>query len=627
VDAEAFIRWALAETRTVDERYTVELLVELGLIYWNRKRKIYRSESLDEIVARSRERKLNPAYEPHYSEDDLRGAVEHLAVIKDWSPRSPRAIRTLEVLRFLPSLESVSLPFDEPDDISPLADLPKLRALTLGYPGTDRYNRSCADYTPLARCTALRELVLSFGLRRPDLTSLGSLSQLETLSLSGNLLVIPRGVSFPNVRRGALHCLPLPARDMAHLPHFPACEFLTLSGAAKLDGIEKMPRLRNLTIRGPFESFAPLKPLQELTWLTVACDSHTDPEMQPRDISPLARLPTLHYFKIGPEHTYLDMPRDYSPFTEAPALRELVIQRRPPVEIEVAAINAGLPPWDDLFLTAEPRTMPPLRMIMAPHQKHPMRREPHLSPGESGPIDIGMRQCEERWVGAYIERVVSERIGHSDWGNVRVSGEYHSFDLTIDSFEVVERLPEILDAARTAMAHLRAEYVGAFAIHLKTGSPEPTPAQEELDAQLQQRRDEWEYEQHQREQAEYLERLHQLELKKQQGAEIDPAEFSPSEQPPYPQREDIQPPADEEKSDYNFNVDDNDDGDIAVKTDPDPPPSLFDDNGHPLAGNYRLAGTLLLGEAWFYSHFRGIAIYIMKREPDLEIPEEKKSAP
>jgi hypothetical protein len=64
-----------------------------------------------------------------------------------------------------------------------------------------------------------------------------------------------------------------------------------------------------------------------------------------------------------------------------------------------------------------------------------------------------------------------------------------------------------------------------------------------------------------------------------------------------------------------------------VKTDPDPPPSLFDDDGHPLAGNYRLAGTLLLGEAWFYSHFRGIAIYLMKREPDLEIPEEKKSAP
>lgn len=123
------------------------------------------------------------------------------------------------------------MPFGEPADISPLADLPKLRALTLGYPGTDRYNRSCADYTPLARCTGLRELVLSFGLRRPDLTSLGSLTQLETLILSGNLLVIPCGVTFPNVRRGALYCLPLPAPDVTHLPHLPACEFPTLSGA------------------------------------------------------------------------------------------------------------------------------------------------------------------------------------------------------------------------------------------------------------------------------------------------------------------------------------------------------------------------------------------------------------
>ena len=50
----------------------------------------------------------------------------------------------------------------------------------------------------------------------------------------------------------------------------------------------------------------------------------------------------------------------------------------------------------------------------------------------------------------------------------------------------------------------------------------------------------------------------------------------------------------------------------------------MDDDAHPLAGNYMCGGVLTLDEVWFYSHFRGIASHLMQREPDLEIPEEKK---
>lgn len=625
MDTEAFIRWALDDARTVDDRYTVELLVELGLDRWHSKRNIYGRKSLDDLVALSRERKLNPAYEPHYSEADLRKAVEYLAEIKDWWVSChDRPVRSFEPLRFLRTLESISCSFGQPESISSLAELPMLRSLALGYPGTEGHNGACADFTPLASCTALRQLTLAFGVHWPDLTGIEKLAQLETFHLSGNLHAFPRGVTFPNVRQGSLYCLPLAARNVADLPQFPACEFLTLSGAERLDGIEKFSRLRNLTILGPFHSFDPLQTLDQLTCLTVIPKSHRDPEMQPRNVSPLARLPKLHFFKIGPPHSFIDMPRDYSPLAEAPALRELIAQNCPPVEMEVAAIQAGLPSWGDVFLLPEPCPLPPLRMIMAPPDKCPHRVEAHYLPGETGLPDAGLRECEGRWVANYIAQAISKRIGHSDWGEAGASGVNRTFSLTVESFEVVDRLPEIFDAARLAISWLRADYIGWFGVHLKARPPELTASQKELEDELQKRREEWEYEQWQRDQAEYAERLHQMELKKQQGLEIDPIQFSPAEQPPYPQIEDILPSNEQEtEADFTSNDDDGD-SDVAVETDPDPPPSLLDDDEHPLAANYMWAGTLTLDEVWFYSHFRGIAVHLMRREPDLEIPEEKK---
>ena len=103
-----------------------------------------------------------------------------------------------------------------------------------------------------------------------------------------------------------------------------------------------------------------------------------------------------------------------------------------------------------------------------------------------------------------------------------------------------------------------------------------------------------------------------LELKQQQGVEIDPDEFSPSE------------PAAFSNESEDDDDDDDDDGDLAVKTDPDPPRNFFgDDDEHPLADNYRLLGLLSLDEVWFLNHHRGIACHLMMREPDLEIPDEK----
>ena len=610
MDSEAFIQWALDPARTNDERYTVEMLSEQGVSCWNSKRKIYRTDTYEERAARRREQELNPAYRPRYSEEDLRKAVDHLAVMTTWFFSGARPVSNFEALRFLPTIETITTSSCDVTDLAPLAALPALRSLSIGSPGYDFGNPLCEDFSPLAGCRALRELTLGFNVHWPNLSGLDKLEQLETLVLSGNLLAMPRGASFPNVRRATLLCMPLAARNVEDLPHLPNCELLTLSGVERLDGIERMPALRNLTIRGPFRSFAPLEAMKELTWLAVECPDHRDPPKQPRDVTPVARIPKLLYFQMGPVSTFLDMPRDYSPLVEAPALRELVVKRCPPVEMEVAAINAGLQPWDDLFLAPEPRALPPLRMIVAPHGKQPQRYQEHLSPGETSPVDAGLRECEGRWVKAFAKRIISERLGHSDWGVVAAQGHSHTFNATIESFDVVEKLPVIVEAMREILAALRHEYTASFHIWLKVRLPEPSPAQKKLERKLRDEEDERDYEQRQRDHQEYLERLHQMELKQQQGVEIDPAEFSPPEPEPISEE-----PEDD---------DDDEDGDIAVKTDPDPPRRFFDEDEHPLADNYRLMGSLTLDEVWFLSHHRGIACHLMVREPDLEIPEENK---
>ena len=345
---------------------------------------------------------------------------------------------------------------------------------------------------------------------------------------------------------------------------------------------------------------------------------------EPLDIKPLTRLPKLFCATFTSQHTYgLDTapPRDYMPLTDAPQLRELHVTGCPPVEAEVATLNAVLPPWDDLLLAEQPRPVPARpRLVVAPHLKHPRCADVALQPEDNGLPDAGLRACEGRWVARFIGRAITTKLdGHADWGHVDANGTNRAFMVWIESFGVVEKLPLILDGAREAIARLRHEYYGQFMICLKAPEIEPTPAQRELEAKFRAQCDEWEHENHQREQRERLERIYRYELKKQSGQKVDPNEFSapaPGENYPIPPEESEDEDADDE--------DINSSGDIAVKKKPDPPPSFFDDE-HPLADNYRMMGHIGLNEIWVISYAQQVFAYLMGRGPDEIIPEEKKS--
>ena len=609
MNQDAFIAWALDEARTVEERYTVELLVEEMIGRWHAVHNTGYYEGWEARHERNRQRHFNPAYVPGYSEADLRHAVEVWPERKNWwlsAPYQTRPIRDLAALRFFTHLEEIKIGGSEVTDPSPLVELPNLRVLEFN-------SSTCEDFRPFARATQLRSLSLGLQAHWPELAGLEKLQQLEMLVLSGNLIALPPGLVWPRVRRGALNCLPLAVRSVRDLPHFPACEFLHLGGVERLDGIEAFPRLRNLTLTGVVRDFAPLTALEKLT-----CFNHSG--ALPLDVTPLTRLPRLHYAAFATQHTYhIDTarPRDYMPLLDAPQLRELVVTGCPPVDAEVANLNGLFPKWDDLFLRTEPRPLPPLEFIVAPHLKHPRGPDVALEPEDDGLADDGLRACEGRWVAKFIERHVTARLGNQpEWGTVTASGITRTFFATITCYTLIEKFPLIIDGLREAIARLRPDYVGTYMIALKAPQIEPTPAQIELEKQFREQMDKEEFEHYQREHREYLERLYRLDLKKQAGEKINPEDFA------VPPSEPFSPPPweseDEEEDDSNDG-----EGGVAVKEKPDPPPSFLDDE-HPLADKYRIIGSVNLAEVWAISHARDLGVYLLGRQPDREIPEDPK---
>jgi hypothetical protein len=618
MDIEAFVRWAMDDARTVEERYTTELIVEQGVTHWNYRHGNYKHESIDAMMERKRQRALNPAYDPRYKEQAVRRAAEAWTDLKQWSEHcghDSRPIRDLQVLRFLTGLEEVHLYHCEVDDVSPLADLPNLRSLHFS-------SSTCRDLRPLARCTKLWNLQLKLLRHWPDVRGLEDLPELESLLLHGNLLVFERAI-FRKVKFASIQCEPLEARNVHDLPQLPACEFLSLGGIEALDGLEAFTKLRNFTLTTPAESFAPLAQLQNLTCLTVK-------DHEPLDVTPLTRVPKLQYlcFNTWNKSRLRPVaPRDLSPLVEAPALRELEVIGNPLLETEAAALQAGLPSWGDLYLRPEPQPLPPWRLLARPHVKIPREPEVARMPDEPELVDLGLRKCELNWVSRFVHRAITKKLGTSDWCEPHEDYSLHSDyaphiisptnrSLTIEfnSYGLIEKIPLVVATMRECLAQLRPDYRLTLWIWLKVPKRKPTKAQLALQEKLAREQDEAEFERSRQEREEYLERLYRYELKKQAGDKVKPEDFAPGERaalPPDP--EELE--EDDDSSDS--------DSDVLVKEKPDPPPS-WDDDDHPLGREYNMMAHFTLTECYVLNQHAGIAEYLLRKHCDEIIQDEKK---
>lgn len=619
VDTEAFVNWALSGERTLEERYTTELVVEKGVDRWNSQRGVFNVHKFDQMRERQRQRALNPAYEPQFSEESVRRAAEGLALIKEWSEfcsHDDRPVRDMAVFGFLTNLESVSLHHCEVADVSPLARLPRLRSLHFS-------STACRDLRPLARCTGLRDLQLKLMRHWPDVSGVADLPEVESLLLEGNLLVFERAV-WRKVRFAVLRCSPLEARNVRDLPQLPACEFLSLGGIESLEGIEAFSQLRNLTIESGPESFEPLAGLKHLTCLTAK-------EHEPIEVTPLSRVPGLQYvcFNTWNKHRLRPVkPRDLAPLVEAPVLRELQVVGNPLLETEAAAIQAGLPGWGDLHLLPEPRPLPPWRLLAWPAAKIPQDLAVNRLPDEPEQIDLGLRRRELRWAGDFLRRAIDRKLGTSDWSDFEGREDHHqdyhphivsptnrSLYVEFHSYGLLEKMPLAVEAIRETISRLRGDYRVLFQVSLKVPRLKRSAAQIKLEEKFQREQEEEEWERERKEREDYLERLHRYELLKQEGRKIDPDDFAPDGSQPLPASSE-----DEEDEDENDGADD--DGEVAVKEKPDPPPML-DDGEHPLAMQYYLLATITLGECYVFVGRRSLAEYLFQRPCDEVIEEEK----
>ena len=625
MDIEAFITWALAEQRTLEEKYTVECLVIDGLRNWHRLQKNYGYDGVEERIRLSREQSLNPAYLPDYSETDLRRATECMPAWKTWRFGFERDLRDISAMVFFPHLEELHFTFHtQVEDWTPLTFLPKLRCLHIGHPGSLHNKDTCEDFTPIAQCRTLRELAISFCDPWPDFTGIDALDDLEILHLTGNLLALPRDVTFPNVKTASLHCKPLAMRDVRDMPNLPACESLTLSGAASLRGIEKMPALHSLTLVGAFKSYEPLTAAPGLLSLIVEPESAHNLREQPFDLTPVNRIPGLLFYQFGRPYEGYDLARDYSQLTDSPTLREIFVQGCIDVATEVGTINAGFLPWDDYLLAPEPTVLPDsVLFVVAPHDRFTGIPFTGTTPAARWYASPGVRTCLSRWVNHRLSAALNLLIGHTDWGNITTSSVDHTLHITteIESFEVLPRIPEIVETVRRFNAALAIPAKPSLWIMLRIPPPESSDALKELEKELKKRRDDWESETRDREQAEYRNKLNRLRLQEEQGTPIDPDDYSPEEHPPFPQMEDLL----KEKGLLHDEDDDQEDENyLGAGLEYKNLSLIEDENVHPLADAYRLSATITSDAIHFNTHNRDIAIHLMGRQPDIDIPKPEK---
>ena len=603
-DTDEFVSWAMAPERTLEERFAVEKAIEWGVRLDRIERKLPDPHNWEREREIQDARRLNPAYVPQLKPDDLHSGAAGLRLRKDYSTIShrDRPMRDLKWLRFFPHFEQLGLNELEVDDYSPLAALPNLRKLNI-------QDDQTIDLRPLGQCAALEEL--SIRVRQPwvKIDGLDRLERLHTVHWLGSPLILQAIPRWPAVRHAVLKefCVNFPLRDAFQLPEMPLLEVLELESIFSLEGLERYPRLVNLKVAGFYRDLRPLTACRALTHLWLQLSIHLELDVL-REVAPLATLPELRYLQVRSQR-----PRDYSALAEAPRLHQLSLMRSliEPLQscaMEQATLNASFEPWDNEFLLPAPRPLAPLRVgYFETNQPDQYPKPPPWSgPPPAWDQNPGFRESEGRWLEHRLAaRLLALFDDDEHWGEVRFSfyaiAPQRHLGVTLKSQEAAERLSEVIQSIRTELAWLPCPWIVDLGTRLELPPVNNPRVMAEIERQREAADEEY-YEQKRKEEAEFLERKHRLELQQEAGAKIRPEDFAaPGAKPPPKDADDNDDEAD----------DDEDSGDTATEQLEDQSDDFESDRPHPLADRYFFGGTVREDGAWFYDHFRGIVEYLL----------------
>lgn len=443
-------------------------------------------------------------------------------------------MRNIAVLRFFPQLEELHLNDVEIADLSPISGLRNLVSLQLHEPLSGG-GHVIHDLSAIAGLPLLARLSVSLRRPWPDVSAIGELPALQSLGFGGNLIALRGARRLSRVEKVSLNSdfnWKTPVRDFTELPEMPKVIQLKVDGVADLRGIELYPEVVNAHIIGPFQSLEPLKDLRKCTYLRLEGEQFSN-------LEPVAAMPALRELLMVRER-----PLDVAPLTDALALREVNIERCSILRTELSALSATLVPWDDDFLEREPRPLAPLRFICYQPGHEEMKSlppvDPNLDPrkafyGE----DEAFARAEARWFAQRLQQALDELLGKG-WGSVNNSsmsmpGHEH---LTFRRFRDVMRFRDIVIKLRelAAECRFRWQYLISVEPHGDMSDDDEIDELDEMerDDWLEQEfdpereKEEWDdFRAQRRLERERLEREHRLQILKQQGVKIDPAQFSP----------------------------------------------------------------------------------------------------
>ena len=630
-----FSRWALETSRTADERYMIWLICETTryVDFGFRAKENPNAKLRQTPWEYYKELCLNPGLIPPFSEEDTELAARMIPHTKKFphyipSGHDTRPIRDLGALRFFTALEELQLCITEVSDISPLRALTGLKSLML-------HSGELTDLSPLAACTSLRSLSLCLtGATYPafapplfwlDASPLAALQELESLALHTNAALLS-GMSFPKLHTATLSCSNTVQRDCAFLPDMPALRHLKLDGVQSLAGISRFADLRSLDISGPLRDWGDIAALPKLKCLDVTTQCGW-----PRDVTPLAAAPELRWVRFTGE-----MPRNYWPLTGAAKLCELEVNGAKTVELDVQAINTALTPWDVVFAQKPPRPIPPLRFVSADTRLLPRLPEtPHPDCLESPVLFLR----ELRWMFRKATKAVEDLMGdeyapcRSDFPGSHYVQRYISTCIT--TMEAAQRLPEVLDALRRAMAESPHEWHFGFTIQLRVPRHKWGPDRQRWWDKLEEERnrdddDDSGVNKWRLRQSHLIESNFRLRTAEEEGEAPDPEDLRPPEEiRPQPYRPPVvvtTDPADQKEKDFALKPfdeqeqnddDDNGEGGTSVDTNDDPPDWFWEDpEGHPLADTYRIYGLLTMDTFYVWRNLTGTAESLMGRKVD-----------
>ncbi len=430
-----FIDYALSPNLTVDELYTIELLIDRARSSFD---ETYYDTWTEEADART---DLN--YIPKFRRDFVEPAFEELckrtSLSFQRSNDAERPLRDIAALQFFPQIRWLALINHEVSHLKSLEALSELRELHIS-------TNPISDLTSLQQCQKLE--VLSVGdISCLDFAPLSILPNLRELRIEPYQVdALRKSKALP-----ALRSLEFGIGEFDSFEGFPNMpNLMRLVGCHpdRLDGIEQFTNLRNVTnFFGNIASLEPLASLHKLTHVNILSSWVAS-------IVPVADLTELRWFVLNTKEDNIDL----WPLRGLPNLHDVRITCDDREHSDVEPLRSELPSWDTEFMRTTPkRPSMAIEQVTSDEFEFYNTETPYnYDPLES---DEAMLTSEMDWLEERVGNALSEIISSDDFAIPYIGIVSRSFTVVIYSDKAARLLRQIVERIQSVLCSCKNDVI------------------------------------------------------------------------------------------------------------------------------------------------------------------------